>query len=81
MVIVGGTGTLIGPIIGGAFFLFLEHQLSEVTDLWPLIFGATFIAFVMLAPEGIWGLLMKLLRPKQAEPGYNPDRETNRAAS
>jgi len=37
MVIVGGAGTLIGPILGGVSFVFLEHQLSQVTDLWPLI--------------------------------------------
>lgn len=61
MVIIGGAGTLIGPILGGAFFLILEHQLSEVTRLWPLIFGSVFIAFVMLAPEGIWGLLSRRL--------------------
>jgi branched-chain amino acid transport system permease protein len=59
MVVVGGAGTLIGPIIGGVFFVVLEHQLSKVTELWPLAFGAIFIAFVMLAPEGIWGLLSR----------------------
>jgi branched-chain amino acid transport system permease protein len=57
MVVVGGAGTLIGPIIGGVSFVFLEHQLSQVTDLWPLIFGSVFIAFVMFAPQGIWGIL------------------------
>jgi branched-chain amino acid transport system permease protein len=77
MVVVGGAGTLIGPIIGGAFFLVLEHELSEATELWPLIFGAVFIAFVMLAPEGIWGLLTKYARPKPAA----EDLETGRAAS
>src|SRR6202140_1302297 len=40
MVVVGGAGTLIGPIIGGVFFVMLEHQLSEVSELWPLAFGA-----------------------------------------
>jgi branched-chain amino acid transport system permease protein len=53
MVVVGGAGTLIGPIIGGVFFVYLEHQLSQVTDLWPLIFGSIFIAFVMFAPQVI----------------------------
>lgn len=65
MVIVGGAGTLIGPIFGGAFFLFLEHQLSEVTDLWPLIFGSLFIAFVLLAPQGIFGIVAGRLRRKE----------------
>jgi branched-chain amino acid transport system permease protein len=81
MVIVGGAGTLIGPILGGVFFVFLESQLSEVTNLWPLIFGSTFIAFVMLAPEGIWGLVTKRFQSKRAEPGDGEDGETSRAAS
>jgi branched-chain amino acid transport system permease protein len=59
MVVVGGAGTLVGPILGAVFFVFLEHQLSQVTDLWPLIFGSVFMAFVLLAPQGLWGLLRK----------------------
>ncbi len=56
MVVVGGAGTLIGPILGAAFFLMLEHQLSIYTEAWALFFGLVFIAFVLFAPEGIWGL-------------------------
>jgi len=56
MVIVGGSGTLIGPILGAAFFLLLEHQLSSYTEAWALFFGLVFIGFVLFAPEGIWGL-------------------------
>jgi branched-chain amino acid transport system permease protein len=80
MVVVGGAGTLIGPIIGGVFFVMLEHQLSEVTELWPLAFGAIFIAFVILAPEGIWGLLTKYLRTTQPEP-RDAGQEASSAAS
>ncbi len=70
MVIVGGAGTLIGPIFGGAFFLFLEHQLSEITDLWPLIFGSLFIGFVLLAPQGIFGIVAgRLQRKERRAPG------------
>ena len=57
MVIVGGSGTLIGPILGAAFFMMLEHQLSSYTEAWALFFGLVFIAFVLFAPEGIWGLI------------------------
>src|SRR4029077_3235924 len=57
MVIVGGAGTLVGPILGAAFFLTVAHQLSNYTEAWALFFGLIFIAFVIFAPEGIWGLL------------------------
>lgn len=66
MVIVGGAGTLIGPILGGAGFLILEHELSRVTDVWPLIFGSVFVAFVMFAPQGIWGLLTRRRAGREA---------------
>jgi branched-chain amino acid transport system permease protein len=56
MVIVGGTGTLIGPIIGAAFFMLVSNLLSSWTDSWALFFGAIFILFVLFAPQGIWGL-------------------------
>jgi branched-chain amino acid transport system permease protein len=56
MVIVGGSGTLIGPILGAAFFLLLEHHLSSYTEAWALFFGIVFIGFILFAPEGIWGL-------------------------
>jgi branched-chain amino acid transport system permease protein len=56
MVIVGGSGTLIGPILGAAFFMLLEHQLSSYTEAWALFFGLVFIVFVLFAPEGIWGV-------------------------
>ena len=55
MVIVGGSGTLIGPILGAAFFLLLEHQLSSYTEAWALFFGLVFIAFVLFAPAGHLG--------------------------
>jgi branched-chain amino acid transport system permease protein len=59
MVVVGGAGTLVGPILGGGAFLILENELSQLTNSWPLIFGTIFIAFVMFAPQGIWGLLTR----------------------
>jgi len=66
MVVVGGAGTLVGPILGAVFFVFLEHQLSQVTDLWPLAFGAIFMAFVLLAPQGIWGFLARVRKDSNA---------------
>ena len=81
MVIVGGAGTLIGPILGGVSFVFLEHQLSQVTDLWPLIFGTIFMAFVMFAPQGIWGILTSRFRSKPAAPNSDSGKEVPGAAT
>jgi len=55
MVVVGGAGTLTGPIIGAAFFMLVSNLLSSWTDSWALFFGLIFIFFVLFAPQGIWG--------------------------
>jgi branched-chain amino acid transport system permease protein len=67
MVIVGGAGTLIGPVIGAAFFLIVQHRLSGLTETWAIYFGLIFIAFVLFAPDGIWGVAAKLLRRRGPE--------------
>ena len=59
MVIVGGKGTLIGPMLGDIFFIMVEHKLSELTESWGLFMGIIFIGFVMFAPDGIFGILNK----------------------
>ena len=60
MVIVGGSGTLVGPIIGAAFFMLVSNLLSSWTDSWALFFGLIFIGFVLFAPQGIWGLATRV---------------------
>lgn len=66
MVIIGGQGTLVGPILGAAFFIVVGNILSSYTDSWALFFGVIFIGFVMFAPEGIWGILTARVRKAQA---------------
>jgi branched-chain amino acid transport system permease protein len=62
MVIVGGAGTLVGPILGAAFFLLMQHQLSSVTETWAIYFGLMFVAVVLFLPDGFWGTLQKRLK-------------------
>jgi branched-chain amino acid transport system permease protein len=57
MVIIGGAGTLVGPIIGAVFFLLVQQYLSRYTDSWALFFGLIFIGFVLFIPQGLAGLL------------------------
>jgi branched-chain amino acid transport system permease protein len=57
MVIIGGTGTLGGPVLGAAAFILLQSLVSTYTERWMLILGGTFILFVLFAPGGIVGIL------------------------
>ena len=57
MVVLGGTGTLVGPMIGTAVFLLLKHFVSIHSSHWELLLGAMFIACVMFFKQGIYGWL------------------------
>jgi len=59
MVLIGGTRSLIGSIIGAAIVLLLQHSLSSYTEYWSLALGALFISLIMWAREGIYGLAVR----------------------
>jgi len=59
MAYIGGTGSFLGPIIGSAFFVYLSEYLSGFTDRWEFIFGVIFVTIVLLAPQGISGIVMR----------------------
>jgi branched-chain amino acid transport system permease protein len=60
MVMLGGTGTLIGPAIGTGVFLLMKNLVSSYSAHWLLIIGAIFVACVLFFPYGIWGTLRGL---------------------
>lgn len=55
VVILGGLGTLVGPLVGAAAFVVLKHELSAVTTYWHLVVGVILIAVVMSRANGIVG--------------------------
>lgn len=57
MVVLGGMGSLFGPVIGAVAFLLLEEVLSSLTEYWQIIFGPLLLAVVLYARGGIDGLL------------------------
>ena len=57
MVVLGGTGSLFGPVLGSAVFLLLEEWLSATTIYWQFIFGVLLILVVLFVRGGIAGLL------------------------
>ncbi|MEO8288059.1 MAG: branched-chain amino acid ABC transporter permease [Chloroflexota bacterium] len=56
MTIIGGVGTLVGPILGAGVFQLLGYWLnSTFGPRWPLIFGTVFILIVLFFPYGLVG--------------------------
>ncbi len=62
LVILGGIGTLFGPVIGTFVLLMMEDYFATLTDRWLLIMGVFVIAVVMFLPNGLAGLLKRLER-------------------
>ena len=62
MAVLGGMGSVIGPVIGAVALLLLEEGLSRVTEYWPIILGPLILLVVLYARGGVDGLLTRLGR-------------------
>jgi branched-chain amino acid transport system permease protein len=65
MVIVGGAGTLLGPLVGAAVELLLRSALSSgsgVGERWQLVLGLLFVGLVLVGQGGLVGLGQRLWR-------------------
>ena len=76
MVVMGGMGTLIGPVFGAAALILLEELLSEWTEHWQIVLGPILLFIVLFARRGLYGILMGLpggpihwLRRRRIRPG------------
>jgi branched-chain amino acid transport system permease protein len=59
MALVGGIGTLIGPLVGGGIITFLESVLGSYTEHHLIALGAIFVVFVLFLPDGLMGLVRR----------------------
>jgi branched-chain amino acid transport system permease protein len=66
MVIIGGPGTLAGPIIGAATIMFLQQLISSYTEQWPLVMGIIFVICVLYANDGLYGIIQKIKKKVMA---------------
>ncbi|WP_298368524.1 branched-chain amino acid ABC transporter permease [uncultured Bradyrhizobium sp.] len=62
MVILGGMGSLFGPVVGAIVYLLLEELLSQFTEYSGLILGPVLLLIVLFARGGIMGLLGRMRR-------------------
>jgi branched-chain amino acid transport system permease protein len=57
IVVIGGIGTIEGPIIGTIVYFLLREFLSDLGSLYLMLLGAIAIIIMLLAPKGIWGYI------------------------
>ena len=55
IVVLGGMGTVLGPLVGAMAFLLLEEALAALTTHWMAPLGLIILAVVILAKRGLWG--------------------------
>src|SRR5881628_2527214 len=60
MVIMGGIGTLVGPILGAMLFILIQEVLSSYTEHWMIFTGALFVLIVIFLPGGLVGTARRL---------------------
>ena len=70
IVVVGGVGTLEGPIIGALIFWFLKQLLADFGPLYLLFLGAVGSVFVLFVRGGVWGLVSRRKRLEIFPVGY-----------
>lgn len=58
--IIGGVGTMGGPFIGSAVFIFVSDYLNEIVGAWEFYFGLIITLVVLFTPEGLYGYYQRI---------------------
>jgi len=68
MTLVGGLGTLLGPVVGAFSIVTLQHYLADKVGAWvQVIIGSAFVICVVALRKGIVGTLAARFMKKDAE--------------
>ena len=57
-VVIGGLGTITGPIVGTLVYFALQQYLADLGSVYLIILGAVAILVMLKAPNGLWGLVV-----------------------
>jgi branched-chain amino acid transport system permease protein len=78
--IIGGLGTIEGPIIGTAVYMVLQQTLSSYNAWYLIILGLVAIGVALFARRGLWGLVDEHLNVRLFPVGYWLRLDTDRPA-
>src|SRR4029434_7306027 len=83
MVIAGGTGTLLRPVVGAALVVIMKNVASAYIERWNFVLGAIFVLIVIFMPDGLvpgtirlWRWARGAGRPQTAAPSPAPGGDT-----
>jgi branched-chain amino acid transport system permease protein len=68
MCLIGGIGNFSGPIVGASLLLFLDKEIGNYTEYWPLVMGALLLFFVLFFRGGIMGFISRAVGRFLKEP-------------
>jgi branched-chain amino acid transport system permease protein len=63
--IVGGAGTLIGPVLGVGLFTFFREFISFHFKQYPIAIGIVLVFFIIFIPQGLLGLVLNRMKGKE----------------
>ena len=75
VVMIGGAGTVTGPLAGAAVVVLLPELLAGLAEYRLLFFGALLLVVLWIAPEGVVGEVARLLKKRRAPVPPRPERE------
>ena len=75
VVVIGGAGWTLGPLIGAVIVVFLPEVLASLAEYRLLIFGTVLLIVLWAAPGGIAGALAHLLRSRKFQNNAKPDAD------
>lgn len=79
IVIIGGIGSLEGPIIGAVVYMALREYLADYGSWYPIALGLVSIAVMLKEPRGVWGLLRRTAPGEIIPVSHLPDMAINHA--
>lgn len=68
MVIIGGSRSFFGPLIGAAFYVLAKAWLATITDSYLLFFGLLFVLVVAFLQGGVAGVISRLWSRRKSDP-------------
>lgn len=80
IVVIGGIGTLEGPIIGTLIFFALRETLADLGTVYLMVLGAIAIIIMLKAPNGVWGFIRQRYDLQVFPLGYRLQQNNTKGA-